>query len=122
MVKQTYCKRNHEFTVENTYVTKSGLRHCKACRRETMRLRREGTQVGYANARKTHCPKGHEYTEDNTIHSVTSKGTPRRWCKACAKAHHAKLRVKKYGLTEEQYASMLLTQENSCGICARKFA
>jgi hypothetical protein len=28
---QTHCKRGHEFTPENTYVSKKGLRFCRAC-------------------------------------------------------------------------------------------
>lgn len=31
------CKRGHEFTPENTYVAPSGSRHCRACKRDTMR-------------------------------------------------------------------------------------
>lgn len=121
MEKKTHCKRGHEFTEENTYVTKTGLRHCKSCRKETMRLRRQGTQVGYANARKTHCPQGHPYDEKNTIHSLTSKGTPRRWCKACEKANQARQRVKRYGITIDDYEEMLLKQNNKCVICEREF-
>ena len=30
---KTHCKRNHEFTDENTYVEPSGKRQCRACRR-----------------------------------------------------------------------------------------
>ena len=121
MAKQTHCKRGHEFTDENTYTTKTGLRHCKTCRKEVMRLRREGTQVGYANARKTHCAQGHPYDEKNTIYSKTSKGGPRRWCKICEKANQARQRVKKYGITLEDYAEMLSKQGNKCGICEREF-
>lgn len=29
---QTHCKRGHKFTVDNTYVSKVGARHCRACR------------------------------------------------------------------------------------------
>lgn len=29
--KKTHCKRGHEFTPENTYITGRGNRHCKAC-------------------------------------------------------------------------------------------
>jgi hypothetical protein len=30
--RKTHCKHGHEFTVENTYVTPTGSRQCKACR------------------------------------------------------------------------------------------
>lgn len=122
MAKGTHCARGHEFTESNTYVTSTGARHCKACRRERMQARRAGTQVGYANARKTHCPKGHEYSESNTIHSKTSKGAPRRWCKACEKANQARQRVKRYGITVEDYANMLVQHVGKCGICSRPFS
>ena len=122
MEKKTHCKRGHEFTEGNTYITKIGLRHCKECRKETMRLRRAGTQVGNANSRKINCAKGHPYDEENTIHSVTSKGAPRRWCKTCEKANQARQRVKRYGITVDDYAEMLVSHENKCGICGREFS
>ena len=28
---QTHCKRGHEFTLENTYITKNGRRSCRTC-------------------------------------------------------------------------------------------
>lgn len=31
--KKTHCKRGHKFSPENTYITPSGSRECKACRR-----------------------------------------------------------------------------------------
>jgi HNH endonuclease len=37
---KTHCKWGHEFTPENTYVTKSGGRQCITCRRKTDRNRR----------------------------------------------------------------------------------
>lgn len=33
-LRKTHCKRDHEFTAENTYVTKNGGRACKQCGRE----------------------------------------------------------------------------------------
>lgn len=30
----THCKNGHEYTVENTYITKKGARTCRACRRK----------------------------------------------------------------------------------------
>lgn len=34
---RTHCKRGHEFTEENTRITKRGARACRACHREYMR-------------------------------------------------------------------------------------
>ena len=41
--RKTHCKRGHEFTPENTYVTSKGWRMCKACgrQREAERQRRK---------------------------------------------------------------------------------
>lgn len=37
--RQTHCKRGHEFTPENTYITPQGWRQCRACHREKERCR-----------------------------------------------------------------------------------
>lgn len=37
---KTHCKHGHEFTSDNTYVTKKGQRHCKTCRNEIFTRRR----------------------------------------------------------------------------------
>jgi hypothetical protein len=121
MQKLTHCKRDHEFTEENTYVTKNGIRHCKTCRREMMRERRDGTQVGQANSRKTQCAQGHPYDEENTIWSTKKDGRKRRNCKACAKTHQDRFRIVRYGITEEQYQQLVTLQENKCAICKREF-
>jgi len=44
--QQTHCKRGHEFTVENTYLSKEGYRVCRACHAaKTSRQRREKRYV-----------------------------------------------------------------------------
>lgn len=35
----THCKHGHEFTPENTRITKNGFRHCRACARRIQRIR-----------------------------------------------------------------------------------
>lgn len=35
--ERTHCKYGHEFTVENTWVEKTGTRHCRTCHRERAR-------------------------------------------------------------------------------------
>lgn len=42
--EQTHCHRGHEFTEENTYVTKRGQRYCRTCHRVTQRRRREASR------------------------------------------------------------------------------
>jgi hypothetical protein len=36
---QTHCKRGHEFTPKNTYITKEGWRNCRECQNAKMRRR-----------------------------------------------------------------------------------
>ena len=38
---KTHCKRNHEFTPENTYTTGKGSRQCRICKRDKMREARK---------------------------------------------------------------------------------
>lgn len=49
-VEQTHCKRGHEFTEENTYVTSEGKRQCRACKRrhgrEAYREKGEDGEMG----------------------------------------------------------------------------
>ena len=37
--RQTHCKRGHEFTAENTYLTSSGGRDCRECMRRRGRIK-----------------------------------------------------------------------------------
>ena len=39
--RKTHCKRNHEFTPENTYVKKDGARWCRICRDAASRKHKE---------------------------------------------------------------------------------
>lgn len=39
--RKTHCIHGHEFTPENTWVSKAGRRHCRACKREYDRNRRQ---------------------------------------------------------------------------------
>lgn len=44
--RKTHCKRGHEFTPENTYVTKAGYRNCRACMAMWQRELRRGRSAG----------------------------------------------------------------------------
>jgi hypothetical protein len=120
-MQKTHCKRGHEFTEENTYTASNGSRHCKECRKGRMRTRRDGTQTGYYNSRKTHCLQGHPYDEENTIVTIRANGKSRRWCKACEKQNQYRQRIKRYGITVEQYEQMLADQNDRCAICFNEF-
>lgn len=119
MSKKTHCKRNHEFTEENTWVDSRGAKVCRKCRSirtAEYRAKNPQTKRGHRNAHKTHCPRGHEYTEENTyVHGN------KRHCRICAANRHTQIRFKKYGVTKEWYSEKLALQENACAICRRKF-
>lgn len=45
--EKTHCPWGHEYTPENTYFSESGkVRHCRACARESMLMRRYGLERG----------------------------------------------------------------------------
>ena len=45
MLARTHCKRNHEFTLENTAIRANGTRRCRACDRDAARLYREAAKA-----------------------------------------------------------------------------
>jgi len=117
---KTRCPQGHDYSADNTYVDKSGYRHCKTCRRERAKRRRAGGPGrGSFNANKTHCPKGHPYDEENTLlwKSRTSRNGLKRACATCLDVHNYENRFHKFGLTSEQVLDMLVTQGGCCAIC-----
>ena len=82
-----YCKRGHEFTPENTYITTRGSRQCRKCSRSRYEesMIRRGSKPVISNHDKTHCPKGHEYTPENTYRDKLG----RRSCILCQKIRYA---------------------------------
>lgn len=110
---KTHCPQNHEYTPDNTYVDRSGFRHCKTCRRERALIRRAGGPGrGINNSAKTHCPRNHEYTADNTL---TYRG--KRACRECARLNARRQVLRKYGLTPERFDALMKGQGSACGIC-----
>ncbi len=95
---------------------KSGYWACKACAREQMRIRRpaKGIGAGGVNKAKTHCPYKHKYTPDNTAYSKDGK---HRFCRTCARINGARQNLQRYGITLEQWETMLISQGGRCGIC-----
>ena len=121
---KTKCPQGHSYTEDNSYIDKNGYRHCRTCRKDTMRLRREDdVRVGRGvnNASKTECPKGHQYDESNTITYVKPNGKSARHCRACERLNGKVQNIKRYGITMEQFESLLELQRGKCAICKGKF-
>jgi len=90
---QTYCKRGHEFTPENTYLVKKG-RGCRICQRASRR-RRRGQKLDNLFApvgRKilTHCKRGHPLSGDNIVEVAEQ-----RYCRACREMRIAERTVRR---------------------------
>jgi hypothetical protein len=117
--RRTHCKNGHEYTEENTWRGSNGKRHCRACQRTRAAEWRAANlpNVGNYNSRKTHCVSGHPFDEENTFYTKNN----RRGCRECARRNAYIMRVRKYGLTIEQYEQMLEEQNKRCRICAKEF-
>lgn len=82
---RTRCPQGHLYDEANTYIDKTGSRHCRICMSERY------TKVGYKNSMKTHCAKGHPFDEENT--HIRKSGS--RYCRACNKERSRIHRTKK---------------------------
>jgi hypothetical protein len=101
---RTHCKRGHEFTAENTRMSR-GYRTCRACAREhwrrtyipTPRVARPPKPPKAPKQLATHCIYGHAFTSDNLL------GNPDgyRRCRACHNARKRRYRAGKSVLPNE---------------------
>jgi len=66
--RKTHCRRGHPFTPENTRISVSGSRICRAC--DELRLA--------SRPKASHCKRGHPYNDE---HSYIVNGRPR--CRTC---------------------------------------
>lgn len=91
LAARTHCPQGHPYDEENTWITTSGTRSCRACgkiRAKAKRARnRPVDQLGRGKWRTliTDCPQGHPYSEENTWFY----GRAGRQCKTCARARAA---------------------------------
>jgi hypothetical protein len=76
---KTHCKRGHEFTPENTRLSR-GQRLCRICLAYLKKQRRNPDAI--RNSLKTHCVNGHPFDEENT--AIRPGGE--RTCRACSRA------------------------------------
>lgn len=86
-VKRTHCKRRHPLRGDNLYVSPSGTRSCKACRkagRAAWRLKQ-----GHVPVDPTRCRKGHPFDAENTIIRKSGQRRCRICMTATAKAYDA---------------------------------
>ena len=62
---KTHCKHGHEYTPENTYISKAGHRVCRTCQRDWMRNTYPARRAKVVPQRfKNQCPHGHPYPEN----------------------------------------------------------
>lgn len=73
---KTHCPKGHPYTVENTWVSRTGSRTCRACKTEASIARRHPRPL------PTHCKAGHLYTPENTYRPTRGYGRKCRRCHA----------------------------------------
>lgn len=121
----THCANGHEFTEENSYIQENPnyaggeRRVCRICARnwQTKFHGRptipDDVPVALKNADKTHCKQGHPYDEENTFYRPDGS----RWCRQCRTDSDLRQRLKKYGLTKEEFEGLLERSKGKCEIC-----
>lgn len=114
--ERTHCKHGHELTEDNRYwhlTTETWV--CKKCVKEATRRYRESQ----GNPRDlTKCKNGHLISTDNV--NLYSNGTTR--CKTCVQVNMQTSRLKKYGITQEQFEELEVRQKGACAVCHQSMA
>jgi hypothetical protein len=112
-VEKTHCKNGHALEPDNYYLHKtSNSKVCKICAKEATRRYRRKVANRDPNWERTHCKNGHPITPENT---VVYSGYAR--CVPCIRIYGQNARLKKYGITAEEYSNMLEEQGGLCRIC-----
>lgn len=113
--EKTHCKHGHELTDANRYWhTTSQSWVCKDCTKAAARKYRETRP----SRDLTKCRNGHDVSPENTVTYPSGKSR----CRECAKADAQKQRLKKYGLSAEQFSDLMTKQDGHCAICPTPLA
>lgn len=93
--KKTHCINNHQYTIENTYITKNCLRHCRKCAKiRSANLYKENPEKRIKAVRKW---------------NTNNPDIVQKW--------EHKRRLKKYKLSTEEHNKILENQNGVCAIC-----
>jgi len=76
----THCPRGHEYTPENTWLSKRNQRTCRACKKQPSR-------------RKTACVRGHPFDDANTYRYPDGRNG--RKCRTCAVIYQRERRARR---------------------------
>ena len=142
---KTHCPQGHEYTKENTRLSKKNIRSCRACDRERAAKKRVGTESEAFRKRKELAAKGMKtcckckqdlkYSKFPKYHRTTDGRSS--VCTACRKKYYVQYREKnkdkmnaesrarsilrKWGMTPDEYDGMLESQGYRCLICKNAF-
>jgi hypothetical protein len=87
--RTTHCKYMHPLSGGNLYVSPSGKRFCKACKRAYKAAYR--LKKGHVPRDLTRCKRGHPFDAENTV----IKKSGQRKCRTCMTAYDKAYRVKR---------------------------
>lgn len=120
----THCKRGHILDAENLRYNTKGARYCGRCAAENSQRSRKAADPEYGTRRDKYspevlsvqnslCRKGHVVTAETVL--TYADGTRR--CRTCSQEWSSRQRLSRYGLTIEDYESLLSEQNGVCAIC-----
>ncbi len=86
--RKEMCSSGHLFTIENTHITKTGIRQCRTCGKIRAQERRDALRVRPKYAKdpeklKTECFRGHSLIDESNIRWVPSPTGKQKVCLAC---------------------------------------
>lgn len=120
----THCSRGHRYTDETTYIAPNGKRHCRPC----MRIRNER----YEKNRPRRPAPPYKRKPCEKCGGKKPPGRARRYCDPCAEEarrdylegrqqrQNRRTRIRRYGISLEEYEARLKAQTGVCAICERE--